>query len=126
MGTDIHVCLLYTSDFDAIPITNEVKPRVGIVGEILVKFAPAANNYLVDLLESCLLYTSLPGHSPPGAEGSTTNPVRSENPECHDIQGAAGTHGSSSHERDVYKRQEQYRLDDASFDFSIRLIPEKA
>ena len=28
------------------------KPRVGIVGEILVKFHPAANNYLADLLES--------------------------------------------------------------------------
>ncbi len=25
------------------------KPRVGVVGEILVKFLPAANNYLVDL-----------------------------------------------------------------------------
>ena len=38
-------------DFDAIPIREERKPRVGIVGEILVKYAPAANNYLVDLLE---------------------------------------------------------------------------
>ena len=28
------------------------KPRVGIVGEILVKFAPAANNHLVELLEA--------------------------------------------------------------------------
>ena len=28
------------------------KPRVGIVGEILVKFLPAANNHLVDLLEN--------------------------------------------------------------------------
>ena len=28
------------------------KPRVGVVGEILVKFLPAANNHLVDLLES--------------------------------------------------------------------------
>ena len=38
-------------DFDAIPIREERRPRVGIVGEILVKYAPAANNYLVDLLE---------------------------------------------------------------------------
>ena len=38
-------------DFDSIPIREERKPRVGIVGEILVKYAPAANNYLVDLLE---------------------------------------------------------------------------
>jgi predicted nucleotide-binding protein (sugar kinase/HSP70/actin superfamily) len=28
------------------------KPKVGIVGEILVKFLPAANNHLVDLLEA--------------------------------------------------------------------------
>ena len=27
------------------------KPKVGIVGEILVKFSPVANNYLVELLE---------------------------------------------------------------------------
>ena len=27
------------------------KPRVGIVGEILVKYMPVANNHLVDLLE---------------------------------------------------------------------------
>ena len=39
-------------DFDALELTDEVKPRVGIVGEILVKFLPAANNYLVDLLEA--------------------------------------------------------------------------
>jgi predicted nucleotide-binding protein (sugar kinase/HSP70/actin superfamily) len=39
-------------DFDALPITDVQKPRVGIVGEILVKFLPAANNYLVELLES--------------------------------------------------------------------------
>ena len=40
-------------DFDALPIDESLKkPRVGIVGEILVKFSPSANNYLVDLLES--------------------------------------------------------------------------
>ncbi len=46
------MCRQIIEDFDAIPITDELKPRVGIVGEILVKFAPAANNYLVELLES--------------------------------------------------------------------------
>ncbi len=46
------MCRLIVGDFDAIPITEEVKPKVGIVGEILVKFAPAANNHLVELLES--------------------------------------------------------------------------
>lgn len=39
-------------DFDALPLTDEVKPKVGIVGEILVKFLPSANNYLVDLIEA--------------------------------------------------------------------------
>ena len=38
-------------DFDNLDITDEVKPKVGIVGEILVKFLPAANNNVVDLLE---------------------------------------------------------------------------
>lgn len=39
-------------DFDKLPINDEKKVRVGIVGEILVKFSPAANNHLVDLLEA--------------------------------------------------------------------------
>ncbi len=39
-------------DFDNIELLDIKKPRVGIVGEILVKFLPAANNYLVDLLEA--------------------------------------------------------------------------
>ena len=38
-------------EFDTLPITDEKKPRVGIVGEILVKFLPAANNHLAELLE---------------------------------------------------------------------------
>ena len=46
------MCRQIIRDFDAIPISDVKKPRVGVVGEILVKFAPAANNYLVDLLES--------------------------------------------------------------------------
>ncbi len=39
-------------DFDTLPIKDEKKTRVGVVGEILVKFSPAANNHLVDLLEA--------------------------------------------------------------------------
>ena len=40
-------------DFDELEIDeNMVKPKVGIVGEILVKYHPMANNNLVDLLES--------------------------------------------------------------------------
>ncbi|MCR5625757.1 MAG: acyl-CoA dehydratase activase-related protein, partial [Lachnospiraceae bacterium] len=46
------LCRDMIRDFDNIEIDeNLVKPRVGIVGEILVKFLPAANNYLVNLLE---------------------------------------------------------------------------
>ena len=40
-------------DFDAIPIDETLKkPRVGIVGEILVKYSYAANNHLVETLEA--------------------------------------------------------------------------
>ena len=45
------ICRTMIRDFDHLPITDEKKPRVGIVGEILVKFLPAANNYLAELLE---------------------------------------------------------------------------
>ncbi len=38
-------------DFDAVPRTMIEKPKVGIVGEILVKFSPLANNHIVELLE---------------------------------------------------------------------------
>jgi predicted CoA-substrate-specific enzyme activase len=46
------LCRDIINDFDNLPITDEIKPKVGIVGEILVKFLPAANNYLVELLEN--------------------------------------------------------------------------
>ncbi|MGI5920258.1 MAG: acyl-CoA dehydratase activase-related protein [Syntrophomonadaceae bacterium] len=38
-------------DFDHLEITTDKKPRVGIVGEILVKYHPVANNHIVNLLE---------------------------------------------------------------------------
>ena len=41
------------ADFDAIPIDESVKkPKVGVVGEILVKFHPDANNDVVGVIES--------------------------------------------------------------------------
>ena len=46
------MCREIIRDFDSLPRLDIKKPRVGVVGEILVKFHPAANNYLVDLLES--------------------------------------------------------------------------
>ena len=39
-------------DFDNLPRLAVKKPRVGVVGEILVKFSPLANNHIVELLES--------------------------------------------------------------------------
>ena len=39
-------------DFDELPRRDVQKPRVGIVGEILVKFSPLANNHVVELLEA--------------------------------------------------------------------------
>lgn len=39
-------------DFDRLPIHEDLrKPKVGVVGEILVKFSPLANNDIVHLLE---------------------------------------------------------------------------
>ena len=47
------LCREIVAAFDAFPIREDlVKPRVGIVGEILVKYMPLANNHLVELLES--------------------------------------------------------------------------
>ncbi|MCI8353479.1 MAG: 2-hydroxyacyl-CoA dehydratase [Lachnospiraceae bacterium] len=46
------MCRQIIEEFDSVPVTDAIKPKVGIVGEILVKFAPAANNHLVKLLES--------------------------------------------------------------------------
>ena len=45
------MCREMIAEFDAVPVLDVKKPRVGIVGEILVKFSPAANNRLVELLE---------------------------------------------------------------------------
>ena len=39
-------------DFDELPRRDVQKPKVGIVGEILVKFSPLANNHVVELLEA--------------------------------------------------------------------------
>jgi predicted CoA-substrate-specific enzyme activase len=39
-------------EFDSLPILDIKKPKVGVVGEILVKYHPMANNYIVDIIES--------------------------------------------------------------------------
>lgn len=44
-------CKQIVSEFEALPLIDEVKPRVGIVGEILVKYHPNANNNLIKIIE---------------------------------------------------------------------------
>ncbi len=52
LGTFKKLCRKIIREFDTFPIYEDMKkPKVGVVGEILVKYMPAANNYLVDLLE---------------------------------------------------------------------------
>ena len=47
------VCRDIVKEFDELPLDETIKkPRVGVVGEILVKYMPLANNHLVDLLEA--------------------------------------------------------------------------
>ena len=38
-------------DFDSLPLRDIKKPRVGVVGEILVKYHPTANNDIVGIIE---------------------------------------------------------------------------
>ena len=46
------MCQKIVRAFDELPIHEDLKkPRVGVVGEILVKYMPLANNHIVDLLE---------------------------------------------------------------------------
>ncbi|MBQ9634351.1 MAG: 2-hydroxyacyl-CoA dehydratase [Schwartzia sp.] len=46
------LCQGIVKDFDELPLDENVKkPKVGVVGEILVKYMPLANNHLVELLE---------------------------------------------------------------------------
>ena len=39
-------------DFDELPLNHLVKPKVGLVGEILVKFHPIANNNIIEVIEN--------------------------------------------------------------------------
>ncbi|QWW19406.1 2-hydroxyacyl-CoA dehydratase [Schaalia sp. 19OD2882] len=50
------------AEFDALPLRDEPRrPRVGLVGEILVKFHPDANNHAVDVIEAEGCEAELPG-----------------------------------------------------------------
>lgn len=61
--------------FDALPLRDiPRKPRVGVVGEILVKYHPDANNHLVDQIEEQGCEAVVPGIM----EFMTTNPYISD------------------------------------------------
>lgn len=49
----VRFCQAIIADFDGLPLVGEgAKPRVGVVGEILVKYHPTANNHVVDCIEA--------------------------------------------------------------------------
>ncbi len=49
-------------DFDTLPLAGEgTKPKVGVVGEILVKFHPTANNQIVEQIEAEGCEARVPG-----------------------------------------------------------------
>ena len=48
------------ADFASIPVQGEPKIRVGVVGEIYVKFAPLGNNNLEQFLLLSLIHISSP------------------------------------------------------------------
>ncbi|MDO4243354.1 MAG: hypothetical protein Q4C85_06260 [Actinomyces sp.] len=49
-------------EFDALPLSDAPRrPRVGVVGEILVKFQPEANNHVIDLTEAEGCEAAVPG-----------------------------------------------------------------
>ncbi|MDR2050575.1 MAG: 2-hydroxyacyl-CoA dehydratase [Deltaproteobacteria bacterium] len=52
MGEFRELVTRIVDDFERLPISGPRKPRVGIVGEILVKFHPEANNRLVEHIEA--------------------------------------------------------------------------
>jgi predicted nucleotide-binding protein (sugar kinase/HSP70/actin superfamily) len=48
-------------EFDNLKLADIIKPRVGIVGEILVKYHPTANNNVVETVESAGAEAVMPG-----------------------------------------------------------------
>ena len=56
------LCQKTVDAFEALPLTNDrSKPRVGVVGEILVKFHPTANNQVVRVIEQEGCEANVPG-----------------------------------------------------------------
>ena len=60
--TFYRLCRDTVQAFDALPLVNDrSKPRVGVVGEILVKFHPTANNDVVHVIEAEGCEANVPG-----------------------------------------------------------------
>ena len=58
----LDICRETIETFDNVPLVNDrSKPRVGVVGEILVKFHPTANNDLVRVIEAEGCEANVPG-----------------------------------------------------------------
>ena len=56
------LCQCTVDAFEALPLVNDrSKPRVGVVGEILVKFHPTANNQVVRVIEQEGCEANVPG-----------------------------------------------------------------
>ena len=56
------LCQRTVDTFEALPLVNDrSKPRVGVVGEILVKFHPTANNQVVRVIEQEGCEANVPG-----------------------------------------------------------------
>ena len=56
------LCQQTIDAFEALPLTNDrSKPRVGVVGEILVKYHPTANNQVVRVIEQEGCEANVPG-----------------------------------------------------------------
>ena len=73
-------------DFDTLPLVNDrTKPRVGVVGEILVKFHPTANNEVVKVLEGPRLRGR--GTGPDGVLHCSASPAASSSATRWDARG---------------------------------------
>ena len=60
------ICRQICEEFDDLPLTDVKKPKVGVVGEILVKYHPTANNDIVGVIDTYIeiLAQSAPLNAP--------------------------------------------------------------
>ena len=86
-------CRAIVHEFDTMPLTGEgTKPRVGVVGEILVKFHPTANNQVVDVIEREGCEAVVPGLTEFFLFGIVGR-IFQKDPLGRSAKGAVGAHG---------------------------------